>query len=1073
MAESKQPIDDLEVEDINKMYRDGYVSATDKKKLLRKKAERTLGQMLGENLQGYGHAVITRTIEQATKGWEDLKAAATHDPSESTYKNFKAAGQAWWGQIQILTALFNAFGATNGAVAEKIALNAGASPGLAKVINVGVDVGSGFVPVGGAARSFAKGVQGIAEKGAAKTAAAAAKQEAKLAEKVVEDAINEGLKADGVVTSVKEPAAVSEEVIKRGKEFLAQGEQAAAPFVGPLSPQEEFYKSLQKYRREMEQITERKTHAMTKAEADKLGIHLEDLQNLVPGTALKEAEMAAYLKALDDPVNNMVALGKQTLEGVEGAGELFAKQVMEFFNYSPKFRQAEVTAGRSVEILKETPPMKAITDMLMGWAPESLAKGDFASAIQTMAEDIVAMSEKPGALKALQVQATSAIQNHGWKRWNEVAREVYYNVLLMRPYTATKNFIGNLYSAAELTAERATGNMFSLQQKRSFYDRANPMSNEAMFQLNGYLAGIGDGLGAYGKAFMKQSANQAGQMDFVPHKIGGWLGRVINAPGDNLRGMDGFFKAILHRGDLYAQASSMGLQKGLRGAALDEFVARRVNMPTTEMTEKATAFAQYGTFQNDLGVLGSRLQGLAQAGPLWTLFPFMKSPMNLTKFFWNRMPGTSLLSKSLYQDIIAGGERADMAIGRLTMANLSGMFFFGLAQQGLYTSGGPVDPTLKRSWEAWNKPYSFKSPFGKDKWIQIPQLDPATTPAYIIADFAEAFNQLDDATVEEIGMSFGLASVRDVVDKSYWQTFDDINGIISGMRTGEQPPKSALQVAAGPLTTLLSGGPIVGAAARFIDPVKREQRGFMDMWMAKIPGLSKTLEPSRDGYGDPILIPQAIGHAWLGMISPFTASDVETDDMKKEGARLQVKLPQFPYSIGAGKVRDDFDLRTAQPGDPVPVDITPEERGRWQKIYRNIIRGKETGWEALKNNEQYQKAEWPLQRQLFMNFLAGARSDAEKTLLAEDPVLLKKSVNATAAAILPLVPRMDRAGVEQQITESLDNFHGLTEEQQQNLNKYGILDSGEQRDAEVMKLEINKSIPELNAGAAAPPPPQK
>lgn len=1065
------PLEDISVEDINQSYRDGYRSATDKNNLLRMKAELTVGQMLDQ--KGYLGAILERTVQHLNEGWDNLKEAATHDPSESTLKNFKAAGQAFWGQIQMLTSLMNAFGEVNGAGAEKLALWAGAPPGLAKVINIGVDVGSGFVPVGTAARSFAKGVQGIAKasaaKGVAKAAeatAAAAAAEAKQAEKIVQDAIEAGLKADGVVVTAKEPAFVSEEVIKRGKEFLAQQEgqaaKAAEGFVGPLSPQEEFFKSLQKYRREMAGITETKTHAMTLAEANKLGIHLDDLQNLIPGTALKEAEMAAYLKALDDPVANLTALAKQTIEGVDGAGELFTKQLMEFFHYSPKFRAAEVTAGRSVEILKETPPMKAITDMMMGWAPEALAKGDFKGAMETIAEDIVAMSEKSGALKAFQINAAQTVQAHGFKRFNEVVREVYYNVLLSRPLTSVRNFVGNLYAAADLTAERALGSMFSVN-KKSLYDRANPMSNEAMYQFNGYLAGIGDGLTAYGNAF-KQIGTEAGKMDFVPHKIGGWLGRVINAPGDNLRGMDGFFKAILQKGDLYAQASSQGLQRGLRGSELADFVARRTSLPTTEMVEQAKAFAQYGTFQNDLGVIGSKLQSLAQAGPLWTLFPFMKTPINLTKFAWNRMPGTSLLSKSLYEDIKAGGARADMAIGRLTLANLSGMFMFGLAQQGLFTGGGPADPQLKRSWLGDHQPYSFKV---GSKWIQIPQLDPATTPAFIIADFAEAMNQMDDPTAEQTATSLMLSGTRDIIDKSYWQTFGDLNELVSSARAGEEPGKGAVSIAVGPALTATTLGPNVQAAARMYDPVRREARSFVDMWRQRIPGLSKDLPPTRDGYGDPILIPQALGNTWLGFISPFTASDVETDDMKKEGARLQVKLPQFPYSIGAGKVRDDFDIRTAQPGDPVPVEITPQQRDRWQVIYRNIIRGKDTGWEAIKNTEQYQTAEYALQRQMFMSFLANARSDSEKIMLAEDPELFKKSLNATAGAVLPLVPKMQRSDVEQQFTESLDMFHGLTDEQQNNLMKYGILDSGETRDNEVMKLEINKSIPELNAGAAA------
>jgi len=814
---------------------------------------------------------------------------------------------------------------------------------------------------------------------------------------------------------------------------------------------------------------------MTLKEANELGLGLDDLRDLVPGTALKESEMAAYLKALDEPVDDLVAWAKKTLAGEDGAGEAMSKKLMEFFEYSPKFRSAEVTTGRSVEILKETPPMKSITDMLMGFDADSLAKGDFKGAMMTVAEDIVAMGEA-GKLKALQVQAAQAIQAHGWKRFNEVSREIYYNTLLARPLTAVRNFVGNTYQAATLTAERALGSMFSLE-KKGLYDRANPLSNEAYFQFNGYLAGIGDGLKAYADAFKHFTPEEASKLDFVPHKIGGIMGRFINLPSDNLRGADGFFKAILTRGDLYAQAASKGLANGYEGKQLADYVARRANMPSVEMIEQAKAFAQAGTFQNDLGTLGARLTSLMQAGPMWTLFPFMKTPINLTKSVWNRTPGLQLASKSLYSDIVAGGSRADMAIGRLTMSNLAGMFLFGLAQQGLITGGGPANPQLRRSWLGDKQPYSVKFNNG---WVQPGQLDPGTTPAFIMADFAEIANQLDEASLGDLGLALAVAGTRDIVDKSYWQSIGDLHDLTSSISTGEFG-KEIINVAgvpvpkvlAQPLATMLSGGPLVSSAARINDPVRRETRSFVDMWRSKIPGMTKDLAPVRDGYGDPILIPQALGPDWIGVISPFTATQEDINEdvqaIKKEGARLQVKLPMFPWSLG-GKAQDDFDIRTAQPGDPLPIELSSQERDRWQVIYRNFINSKEAGIQSqILDSEQYKTAPYALQRQMFMSYLANARNAAKQTLLAENKDLAKRAMNAKASEVLPLLQPSERAGAQQQVNESLDLFDGLSPEQQDNLNKWGLLDSGQARDEEVIhgiRAEINKPLSELNAGAS-------
>lgn len=1055
---------DITVDDIIDTYKQGYLPANAKNDLLRRKAESTLAEMVDD--KGYLGAVLTRTIEHVQAGWDDLKSAAIRPREEGVKDDIKAVGRAIWGQVQMLTSVFNAFGEVNGAIAEKMALGAGASPGLAKVINVAVDVGSGFVPIGTAARSAVKGVQAVgkkvaakgAEKAASKTAEAAVKLEAQQAEQLITTAINQGLKADGMQGLEGFVLETADEGTKIIKEAMKQ-----------LTPQEAFTKSLQAFRREMEQITERKAHEITLAEAQKLGIGIEHLRTLQPGTALKESEMAAYLKALDEPVDDLVAWAKKTLAGEEGAGEAMAKKLTEFFDYSPKFRAAEVTAGRSVEILKETPPMKSITNMLMGWNAEPLAKGDFQAALRMMAEDIIGLADEPGKLKALQVGAVGAGDKGSVSFWEKM-REAYINLLLARPVTQVRNFLGDSFAAIDSVAERSIGGIFTLD-KKTLYDRANPLSNEGYYQAQGYFAAIGDGMKAYAQAFKSFTPEEATKLDFVPHRIGGTIGRIINVPGDSMRGMDNFFKAILTRGDIYAQAVRKGMQQGLKENQLAAYVAERANLPSMEMLEQAKNFALSGTFQNDLGVIGKRLQSLAQAGPMVLLFPFMKTPMNLAKYAWNRTPGLQLLSKSLYDDILAGGARADQAIGRLTMANMMGMFWYGLAQQGIITGGGPVDPQLKRSWLGDKMPYSIR---GKDGWYQIPQLDPATTPLFLMADFAEVRNQLDEPTAEQTAMAVGLALTRDIVDKSYWQTVGDLVDLVSAAKAGEEPGKKATRIMTGPALAVTTGGPLVGSFARIADPVRREARSFVDQWRSRVPGYGKDLPPMRDGYGDPILIPQALGPDFLAVVSPFTASNLETDPIKQEGARLQVKLPMFPWSLG-GKLQDDFDIRAAMPGDQLPVELTSEQRNRWQIIYRNILRHPDIGMDkTILQSEQYKNGPFALQREMFMSYLAQARNAAKDTLMIEDTELAKKVVNAKAGKYLPLMQPEQRQEVEESLSTSTDLLDTLLPAQQNNLLKWGFLESGEERDREVItgiKAEINKPISELNEAAKSQPTP--
>ena len=112
------------------------------------------------------------------------------------------------------------------------------------------------------------------------------------------------------------------------------------------------------------------------------------------------------------------------------------------------------------------------------------------------------------------------------------------------------------------------------------------------------------------------------------------------------------------------------------------------------MKAHAQDYALNQTFQNDLGTIGQSIKKVAQWGPLFFWFPYMKTPMNLAKYSWNRTPGLQLISETLYTDILAGGARADMAIGRLTMSNMMAMFWFGLHRQGVISDGGPIEPGL-------------------------------------------------------------------------------------------------------------------------------------------------------------------------------------------------------------------------------------------------------------------------------------------------------------------------------------------------------------------------------------------
>ncbi len=494
---------------------------------------------------------------------------------------------------------------------------------------------------------------------------------------------------------------------------------------------------------------------------------------------------------------------------------------------------------------------------------------------------------------------------------------------------------------------------------------------------------------------------------------------------------------MLRRGSYYAQAYRQGVHGGKEGTKLADFVARRMRNPTKEMIDEAQEFALVNTFQDDLGRVGKMAQKTLQFGPLALYWPFMKTPINLAKFAWRRTPGLQLISKQLYDDIRIGGVKADQAIGRLTLSNLLGMFIFELAQDDLITGSGPVDLGLRKAWLLTHEPYSFK---GSEGWRPFRNTEPGSTIFGLVGDFAQIWNQLDDPTAEQGAMAITFTISRDLLDKTYWRSMEDGLEIVSALSRGEQPSKKLKDFVLAPITTVVTGGPLGAAIARADDPIRRETRTFMDGLMAKTLGYTEGLPCQRDALGECILPPQAVGGPWVGIMSPLTAKPFEEDWLANEVERLEVRTARFPDNVG-GRMRDEFDIRQPFPEDRLPVALSLEQRDRWQVIYRNFLRNKEVGAEAmLRGKPFYENATRAAQRQMLSDFISDSKSSGRDALLVEDTELGKKVIETDATSVSPPLKQQEQEAMQQQVREAIDLFEVLAPEQQGNLLRWGFLE---------------------------------
>lgn len=1010
-----EALDRLTVDQINRQYTDGKLTAKERMQLVRAKARHTLDGTLAE--EGFAKAILTQTIHHLNEGWERYKEAVAHEVGivtgaekpGSIGQEAAKAGAGMLGGVQMVWSAISAIGEVSGQQIENTALNLGASPGVARVLNHFTNyVAVPFFPTGIVAKGAGKAIQTGAKVLASKKAVPAVAQDS---EKIVAQLFSEGLKAEGQTEAAKR---------------VVQAAPSAMAIPRPFSIKEQFLEDATRFKAEMQGLSATQSHEATAKLAGELGLTLDDLKQLLPHVAVNEAEMYGYLKALE-PILGRTREAALTVArgGDDAAVNTFGQLMSEIYTVLPKFRGAEITAGRSVEILKETPPAKKLTDLLLEMQPEAMAAGDFKGAMQTLAEDFLALPTEKA--KVLAVQAQSGL-------WPQL-REAYINLLL--PFAFIPSFVGNSIAAGQSILERAAGGMFSLDPQKGV------VGKEAFYLAKGMMLATGDAIKAFGRAFKEMTPEQIGRLDYMPGSIPGVLGRIIRTPTHAVAGMDDAFKMLSRRGSMYAEAIRDGEHAGLTGKAMGDFVERRLMYPTQAMQKTAEEFATTQTFQNELGGMAKALKQAVQYGPGILYFTFMKSPMNLVKYGWDRIPGLQLLSKQLYKDIAGRGAKADEAMGRLTISSLQANFIWELAKEGYMTGSGPADPAMRKAWLATHEPYSM---YTKEGWKPYTNQDPATTPFGIVADMSQLADSLDGDTAEQFGMAAAFVVMRNMADKTWWPNLSTMVDAVQNISHGQPATQQFKKIVASPFVTVATGGPIGGRIKSMIDPVSRDARSFVDMVMAKTPYYSQTMPPVTDAFGDPQTPPQPVFGSWFGLLSPLwpKKKPLTEDRVKLEADRLKVRMPTFGWSLG-GSVRENADIREMQPGDKIGTGLTVQEHAAGVELFRRHLRHPDDGIEAaLLDTKEYQDAPNALKTERYEGFVAEAMQSAKEELPYVKPEIGKKLLKSEATSLLPQLPPEDREAAASSYAESLNLFDGMAQETRDALLKYGILNEGEE-----------------------------
>jgi len=424
---------------------------------------------------------------------------------------------------------------------------------------------------------------------------------------------------------------------------------------------------------------------------------------------------------------------------------------------------------------------------------------------------------------------------------------------------------------------------------------------------------------------------------------------MIRLPGRTLLAADDYFKAIAFRAELRAlakresfkQVTESGLSGATARARMRDIEQRILTSPPEAIEDAAKEYASYVTFTRDLGEVGQRVQSLANTPVGRLVLPFVRTPTNIFKYAGERTP-LAFASHAVRDEITAGGSRRALALAKISLGAMTMSYVGMLAAEGIVTGGGPKDKQLRQEMmmTGW-QPYSFKI---GDTYYSYARFEPIGSLFGMAADSADLIGQLPQKDAEQLAASLVVALSRNVANKTF------IKGLAGTLNAVSSQDMSVVKAFfEKELPTLMPMSTGLSQLTRVNDPVMREVNSVMDAFKAKIPGLSDTLPPRRNLWGEPIYLQGGLGP---DLISPIYTSTMKLDSVSQELVRLELPIGMPAKTIdGVPLNPQEYDAYVVLQGaKPIIGDVTLKQRLAdlmQSDLYKRSSDGKDGGKKVL------------------------------------------------------------------------------------------------------------------------------
>jgi hypothetical protein len=454
------------------------------------------------------------------------------------------------------------------------------------------------------------------------------------------------------------------------------------------------------------------------------------------------------------------------------------------------------------------------------------------------------------------------------------------------------------------------------------------------------------------------------------------VGTVVRTPGRFLAVADTFFKAANYSASISKQAYRVASDEGLTGTRFDARVAELRSSPTDAMMQQARGDATSTTLMNKGGQFVQAMNHLTSAvvhlpligeiTPLKFVNPFVNiAGQIINQSIIQRSP-VGLLSRELRADLSGqnGNIAQDMAMARMLMGTAVAITMGGLAAEGYASGSGPKDHDAATMWKlAGNQAHSVLI---GGVWYGVNKLGPVGMLMGMAADLYDVAHKAGEGEYAKAAAYFHHALVQNILDQSWMKGPADI------IQAVEDPDRYGQRWVQNYVSSFVPNA--LAQAVRRQDPYSREAKTVIDAIKSKIPGLSETLPPKRDIWGEPIPNQEAVGGK---AVTGIYVKKMSEDPVNK----AMVELDMHPGAVEK-KIRN--------------VELTPQQHDDYARIAGRLLK---MNMDKIVASDMWQEIPYAQKQTLIQHTIEANRNVARNMVIMKHPQIASDAVTEKLRAI--------------------------------------------------------------------------